>query len=77
VLRTTLSLGRGIRPKLFSKPCDIVCVTMSQLRIVSVVFLLGALACAGFRSNAQTGGDKVTRMEFGKCPMAAALIDSR
>jgi|KBSMisStaDraftv2_1062788.scaffolds.fasta_scaffold263055_1 aldose 1-epimerase len=41
---------------------------MTQLRIVTVVFLLGTLAFAGFRSNAQTGGAKVTRMEFGKLP---------
>jgi aldose 1-epimerase len=41
---------------------------MNKLRIVTAVFLLGTLAFAGFHSQAQTGGAKVTRMEFGKLP---------
>jgi aldose 1-epimerase len=41
---------------------------MSQYRIGIVVFLLGTLAFAGIQSHSQTGGAKVTRMEFGKLP---------
>jgi aldose 1-epimerase len=42
---------------------------MKKLRIVSAaVLFIGTLAFVGVHSHAQTGGAKVTRMEFGKLP---------
>jgi aldose 1-epimerase len=41
---------------------------MNSLRIATVSALLGMIAFAGLLSQAQTGGSRVTRMEFGKLP---------
>jgi aldose 1-epimerase len=45
-----------------------VCVAMNQYRIATTLFLVCLLVFAGIQSQAQTGGAKVTRMEFGKLP---------
>jgi aldose 1-epimerase len=41
---------------------------MTQYRIATTLFIVCLLVFAGARSQAQTGGAKVTRMEFGKLP---------
>src|SRR6187399_3465470 len=41
---------------------------MNSLRIATIATLVGLTVFAGFRSQAQTGGAKVSRMEYGKLP---------
>ena len=41
---------------------------MSKLQIATILFTICFFVFAGFHSHAQTGGAKVTRMEFGKLP---------
>jgi aldose 1-epimerase len=46
---------------------------MNKLCIATVALLLGTMAVTSTHSQAQTGGAKVTRMEFGKLPDGHAI----
>jgi len=41
---------------------------MKQLPVIAILVVLGLLAFAGIHTFAQTGGSRVTQMEFGKLP---------
>src|SRR5882672_11052415 len=46
---------------------------MNQQRLATILFIVCLIVFTGFHSQAQTGGAKVTRMEYGKLPDGRAI----